>query len=477
MRQLAALEPPVGIKFETEGIYSLNPDAEMMLSFIATMAQEESHNKSEIMNASIEMRFRRGIFLTPTLLGYSHDEEGNLIINEQEAPIVKMIFFMYLYGYSCKEIADTLTRLSCSTKKGAERWSASTIREILQNERHCGDVRARKTYTPNFLDHKSKKNDHKVNQYYQKDHHEAIISRADFNAVQKKLQNAKFSTVSFLPSLQVIESGILKGFITIHPHWAGFTSSDYKQASRSVYNATDASSHIQDATYQAQEGEFDLRGYEVIRGQFFSQRNALAVTFSQQKIHFGIGALRKLPEAKYVELLIHPELKLLAVRPSTKQSKSAMLWRSLIKDNPTPKPIPGKAFLPAILDLLGWSEENRYRINGIKKEKDNDSFLLFHLDATEIAIPDSDDSVDNRDSSNKKQTTIAYPKDWDKHFGDEYYTQQRSVLNQENTSEWNSQLEGVKYDTEDISEVTAPEQIAAHIDELTNYLSKEPTHG
>lgn len=63
------MKPPIGIFFETENIFTLNANSEMSLSFIATLAQEESHTKSEIMNSSIEMRFKRGIFLTPTLLG------------------------------------------------------------------------------------------------------------------------------------------------------------------------------------------------------------------------------------------------------------------------------------------------------------------------------------------------------------------------------------------------------------------------
>ena len=106
------------------------------------------------MNASIEMRFRRGIFLTPILLGYDHDEDGNLVINEEEAKIVKLIFMMYLNGCTCQEIADTLTELGCMTKKGNTVWSPGSILQILQNERHCGDVLAHKTYTPNYLNHK-----------------------------------------------------------------------------------------------------------------------------------------------------------------------------------------------------------------------------------------------------------------------------------------------------------------------------------
>ena len=116
----------------------------MILSFMSTLAQEESHTKSEIMNSSIEMRFRRGIFLTPPLLGYDRDENGDLVINPHEAKIVQLIFYMYLNGSSTQQIADSLTELGCKTKKNNDVWSSSTILQILQNERHCGDVLARK---------------------------------------------------------------------------------------------------------------------------------------------------------------------------------------------------------------------------------------------------------------------------------------------------------------------------------------------
>lgn len=91
---------------------------------------------------------------------------------------------MYLNGCTCQEIADTLTELGCETKKGNTVWSPGSILQILQNERHCGDVLAHKTYTPNYLNHKSKKNMQNRPQYRKRDHHEAIISRDDFIAVQ-----------------------------------------------------------------------------------------------------------------------------------------------------------------------------------------------------------------------------------------------------------------------------------------------------
>lgn len=226
VRELKKLQPPIGVFFETENLYTLDSQSEMSLTFIATLAQEESHNKSDIMNSSIEMRFRCGIFLTPPLLGYDHDEDGNLVVNEDEAATVRLIFFMYLYGYTCVQIAETLTRLGRRTKKGNTNWSPGSILQQLENERHCGDVLARKTWTPSYLDHKSKKNRHERNQYLMKNHHEAIISRDDFIAVQRLISNAKYGGNRLLPQLSVNE-------IHAYPnHWMECFGDEYYRAAQ-----------------------------------------------------------------------------------------------------------------------------------------------------------------------------------------------------------------------------------------------------
>ncbi len=77
-------------------------------------------------------------------MGYDVDEDGNLIINEEEAKTVRLVFFMYLYGYTCAQISKTLTKLGRKSKKGNSIWSTGAVLQILQNERHCGDVLARK---------------------------------------------------------------------------------------------------------------------------------------------------------------------------------------------------------------------------------------------------------------------------------------------------------------------------------------------
>lgn len=427
VRELLSLPHPVGVFFETERLNTFDPKSEMVLSFMATLAQEESHTKSEIMNASIEMRFRRGIFLTPILLGYDHDEDGNLVINEEEAKIVKLIFMMYLNGCTCQEIADTLTELGCMTKKGNTVWSPGSILQILQNERHCGDVLAHKTYTPNYLNHKSKKNMQNRPQYRKRNHHEAIISRDDFIAVQRLISNAKYGNKGLLPELKVIPEGVLKGFVSINPRWAGFKEDDYINASASVYNGTEQTS-TSSAPVEVQSGDFDLRGYEIARSQFFDSTDRITVTFSQGDIRFSCPAVRRL-ESTLVELLMHPQKQILAVRTAGKECRNAMQWSKKKSGISFPRGISGTAFLPTLYSLLGWKDDCRYRITGIKRGKGNDAILLFNLTELEIfipndtvsSLPESDTSVKPFTDSNRRNVR-AYPPDWADTFGSNYYS-------------------------------------------------------
>ena len=201
VRMLGELPSPVGVFFESECIFSLKEDSQMALSFQATMAQEESHTRSRSMETSLRMRLDGGLPLTPKLLGYSHDSEGNLVVNPREAPTVKLIFYLYLYGYSTSEIAEILTRQGRKTYLGNLRWTSNTVVQVLRNERHCGDVLTRKTFTPNYLTHKAKKNKGDRPQSLYRNHHEAIVSREDFIAVQHLLDNAKYTGEGDFPPI------------------------------------------------------------------------------------------------------------------------------------------------------------------------------------------------------------------------------------------------------------------------------------
>lgn len=473
-RDLKKLSPPVGVLFETENIFTLDEDSEVMLSIMAMMAQEESHTKSEIMNASIEMRFKRGIFLTPVLLGYDQDEDGNLIVNEDEAKIVRLIFYMYLDGYSCQDIADVLTDFGQSTKKGNQVWSANSILQILQNERHCGDVLARKTWTPSFLDHKSRKNQQDRNQYRKRDHHEPIISRDDFIAVQRLISNAKYGNKGFLPELKVIPDGVLKGYVSVHPRWGGFKIDDYYEACDSV----DTPVYSAPSEVEAHSGEFDLRGYEVARSQFFDMPK-ITVTFSIQSILFSTESIRKFANKLNVEMLLHPRKHIIVVRTCTADNRNNMQWAKKHNGKVVPKAISGAAFLPTLYRLFGWNENCKYRITGQLRKNGSEAILLFNLPDTEVlipkdALPEKAEDTDLTPLMSTKTSVHAYPETWADTFGNNYYEQTQA--DEFSNTEWQSDIEGQPYKESDI-QPTSPEELQQNITALLNHMEQEKENG
>ncbi|MGE5417446.1 MAG: recombinase family protein [Acidobacteriota bacterium] len=488
VRQLAAMQPPVGVFFETENIYTLNSNSEMLLSFMATMAQEESHNKSEIMNSSIEMRFRRGIFLTPPLLGYDLDEDGNLVVNEKEAETVRLIFFMYLYGYTCAQIADTLTKLGRRTKKNNASWSPGTILHILQNERHCGDVLARKTWTPNYLDHKSKKNKQNRNQYRKRNHHEAIVSRDDFIAVQRLISNARYGNKGILPELQVIRDGALKGFVSVNPRWVGFCADDYRAASCSV---NDDGNKLQAERFQieAQSGDFDLRGYEIARSQFFNTARKICVTLSADSIVFSTECIRKLDKTLYIEMLVHPDEHLLVARSCSKETKNAIRWANLNEGQYYSRPVSCTAYIKTLYELFGWKLGCKYRVRGIYRQKDNEAVVIFDMRETEIFIPQdtlglaseetmNDDLLPNDVrpfTSGPKKDIMAYPSAWANTFGSNFYrhAQARELATFDSQGIWNVNEEGQPFCDSQVLNVTNADVVGSKIKQIIYNMEQE----
>ena len=161
IRVLKTLNPPVRVFFESEGIDTGDPSSDVMLNILAIFAQEESHTKSETMNWSIDNRFARGNFLTPRLFGYKIDPDkpDRYILIEEEAEVVRLVYSMYVTGYSPNEIAEIMTKLNyVSNIKGERKWNSGVVNNIISNERRCGMIIARKTYTVDFTTHETRKN-------------------------------------------------------------------------------------------------------------------------------------------------------------------------------------------------------------------------------------------------------------------------------------------------------------------------------
>ena len=423
VRQLAQLKRPVGVLFETENLFTLNQTSEMILTVLSAAAQEESHTKPEIMNISIEHRFSRGIFLTPELLGYDKDEDGNLVINEDEAETVKVIYYLYLNGFSISEIADLLTEYGRKTKLGNTEWNPGSIMKIIQNERHCGDVLARKTWTPSYLNHKSKKNNNDRNQYRQRDHHEAIVSREVFNAANQLQASKGYAAKNRpLPVLSVVDDGVLKGYVPVDKDWTGFSAEEYQEASESVYRENAQTER------PAENGtRLNLSGYEIVRAQFFSTLSNPAMTISNGKMRFNTACLKKFGDEEYVELLLNTVERCIAIRPCSKDNPNAVRWGRLKDSRWSVSAISCRGLAKTLFDIMEWEEDTRYRFRGEYVGAGENKMLLFQLDepemikTEEITLPPQEPEQDGTEEEKEeiviKKKMMVFPAAWADSFG------------------------------------------------------------
>lgn len=150
--------------FEKENIWTIDSKGELRLTIMSSLAQEESRSISE--NVTWGQRFADGKVTVPfkRFLGYDRGEDGNLVINEEQAAVVRRIYGMFLQGRSPFAIAKTLTEEGIPTPGGKANWSGSTDRSILTNEKYKRDALLQKVYTVDFLSKKKKVNEGEVPQ-------------------------------------------------------------------------------------------------------------------------------------------------------------------------------------------------------------------------------------------------------------------------------------------------------------------------
>lgn len=478
VRMLAELPSPVGVFFESECIFSLKDDSQMALSFQATMAQEESHIRSRSMETSLRMRLDGGLPLTPKLLGYSHDADGNLVVNPDEAPTVKLIFYMYLYGYSTSDIAAALTELGRKTYLGNVKWTSNSIVQVLRNERHCGDVLTRKTFTPNYLNHKARKNRGDRPQSLYRNHHEGIVSRDDFIAVQHLLNNSKYGNRSILPELRVIDSGLLRGFVTINPRWAGFKPSDYYQASASIHPPDEQQADASlPSSITLVPGDFDMRGFEIARSEFFDNYHRPYVLFQDKRIKFSTTCVRSFGKDNHVELLVNPVEMKFAVRTAAKSSRNAVVFSKLSDGKYQPRDIAGAAYVETLFQLFGWSPDLKYRIAGALFQTETESAYIFDVNDAEAFIksyllsgPKSTEQAKEpvQPLSVSGKRVRAVPEEWIGSFGKQYYLHQQSFppVCDQSEEDWKIRMEGQLYETGQKLRVTG-------FDVLRDYICQE----
>ena len=187
----------VYILFEKENIHTGSLDSELMLSILSGLAESESVSIAENSKWSVKSRFRNGTYkISSPPLGYD-SVDGQLMINEIQAEIVRFIFSKSLSGQGAGKIVKELNRLEIPSKKGGE-WMASAVLGILKNERYTGKALLQKTYTDDRF--KRHINYGERDFFLIEDHHPAIISQEDFDAVQSLINQHRLEKNSEMKS-------------------------------------------------------------------------------------------------------------------------------------------------------------------------------------------------------------------------------------------------------------------------------------
>lgn len=195
----------IEIRFEKEGVHTLSSEGEVMITLLASFAEQESRSISENCKWGIRKRFQKGTIGTANkhILGYQYDEQlQRYVIIPEEAESVRYMFQLFLEGHSYQQIADRLTAAGIRTINNCL-FSEGNVRKLITNEVYAGDILRQKSFTPDPISKVKVKNNGELPQYLYTDAHEAIIDRETYALVQEELKrrNAMMNPTYFFTGL------------------------------------------------------------------------------------------------------------------------------------------------------------------------------------------------------------------------------------------------------------------------------------
>ena len=177
----------IGVIFANDNLFTLDPDAELRLTIMASIAQEESRKTSERVKWGQKRRMEQGVVFGGSMIGYDV-KDGKIYINPEGAEVVRRIFHKYTIEHKgTSTIARELKEEGVRTFTN-KNWTNTVILRTLRNEKYCGDLVQKKTLTPNYLTHEKILNRGEEELIIIRDHHEPIISRELFEMTQKELE-------------------------------------------------------------------------------------------------------------------------------------------------------------------------------------------------------------------------------------------------------------------------------------------------
>lgn len=177
----------VGVLFLSDSIYTMDGDWELRMALMSAMAQEESRKTSQRVKWGQRRQMEKGVVFGRGMLGYCL-RDGKLTVNPEEAGTVRLIFSKFLdEGKGARRIARELNEEGIKPSEYMKGWTYTNILRILRNEKYSGDLIQGKTYTPDYLTHRKKRNPGEAEKVIIRDHHEPIISPERFEQIQREL--------------------------------------------------------------------------------------------------------------------------------------------------------------------------------------------------------------------------------------------------------------------------------------------------
>lgn len=180
----------IEVIFHHENLRTSEADNDMLISALGAIAQAESESTGEAIKWGLKRGFISGNskLYSRKCFGYKQNEEGELIIDEEQAEVVRAIFDLYLGGLSIGLIVRELEKRGVKSPQGKAVWSKKSIQTLLENEKYIGQVLLGKTYTGDFPNNKQFLNDGEHEQFLMKDAHEPIIGLEKFEQVQEEMK-------------------------------------------------------------------------------------------------------------------------------------------------------------------------------------------------------------------------------------------------------------------------------------------------
>jgi len=167
-----------------------------------------------------------------------------------------------------------------------------------------------------------------------------------------------------------------------------------------------------DSETDIQDDNFSYDGYQVVRREFFAHVFEPSITFSSCKVWMNTACLTRMPDVNYVQILVNPEDKKLAVRPSREDEKDSFLWCTSKGIQRKPKQITCRLFFAKVIQLMDWNPDYRYKLLGKLIQSGSEYLFIFDLTATEIY-----QRLQNDNEKPKTSRTPVFPAEWQNQFG------------------------------------------------------------